>query len=80
MLKKFFLSKCTALDKQFGNLLSDTLQSQVEDFFLEHASIIKDMNEVQFLNFILNESYGGSYDDLIRYVILEIMLMLECVK
>jgi hypothetical protein len=64
-----FLSKCTILQKQFQPLLaSDSLRAEFEDFLIEYHSYVKDMDESKFMQFIINQPFGGGYDDLIRSV------------
>ena len=64
-LMPHFLKKCKVLETQFRHLLSDTLQPQFEDFLMEKFSNVKNMNEAEFMRFMINERYGESYDDLI---------------
>ena len=52
---------------QFRDLLSsDSLQLQFEDFLVEKYDYVKDMKEKEFMQFMINEEFGQSYDDLIR--------------
>jgi hypothetical protein len=65
-LRPYFLKKCKVLETQFRHLLLNTVQPQFEDFLMEKFSNVKNMNEVEFMRFLINERYGESYDDLIR--------------
>lgn len=65
-LSSYMLKKCKVMEAQFGQLFSDPLQPQFEDFLFEKFNNVKNMNEVEFMRFLINEQYGQSYDDLIR--------------
>jgi len=63
-----YLKHCDVLEAQFGRLLlSETsLKSQFQDFLRENYMYLKDKNESQFMNFIINQKFDGVYDDFIQ--------------
>ena len=65
-LTPYMLKKCKVMETQFHQLLLEPLQPQLEDFLVEKFNNIKNMNETEFMRFLINERYGESYDDLIR--------------
>jgi hypothetical protein len=72
-----FLRKCSTLEAKFRPLLSssDSLRSQFEDFLLENHNFTKNMNGTQFMQFAINLPFNGRYDDFIRSVLTEILLI-----
>jgi hypothetical protein len=67
-LKPEFLSKCDILQKKLAFHLSrESLRVQFEDFLTEHY-FSTNMNEPEFLSFVINLSFHGYYDDFIRLV------------
>ena len=63
-----YLDHCDVLEAQFGHLLLSgiSLRSQFQDFLRENYTYLKDKNESQFMDFIINQKFDGVYDDLIR--------------
>ena len=63
-----YLKHCDALEAQFGRLLFSgcSLRSQFQDFLRENYNHLKDKNESQFMDFIINQKFDGVYDDLIQ--------------
>ena len=63
-----YLKHCDVLEAQFGRLLFSgcSLRSQFQDFLRENYMYLKDKNESEFMDFIINQKFDGVYDDLIR--------------
>jgi hypothetical protein len=63
-----YLNHCDVLQDQFGRLLTlqSPLRSQFQDFLRENFMYLKDMNETQFMDFMINQKLTGVYDDFIR--------------
>ena len=61
-----FLKKFTTLETQFHTLLpSTTVRSQFEDFLMERYDYVKDLNEMDFMQYIINVEKGSPYDDFV---------------
>jgi len=56
------------LQAQFSRLLilQSPLRSQFQDFLRENFMFLKDMSEIQFMDFMMNQKFNGVYDDFIR--------------
>ena len=63
-----YLDHCDILQAQFGLLLTlqSPLRCQFQDFLRENFMFLKDMNESQFMDFMINQKFNGIYDDFIR--------------
>lgn len=54
-LKPTFLEMCKAMEKQFQHLIPpNTIQQEFVDFLNERFRDVKDMNEREFIQYILN--------------------------
>ena len=64
-----FLQKLKVLEKQFRTLLpADTILEQFEDFLQEHYGFVKNMDESQFMDYVINVESGEPYKDFIKYL------------
>lgn len=64
-----FLRKLKALEKQFRTLLcTDIILEQFEDFLQERYGFVKNMDESQLMNYVINVESGESYKDFIEYL------------
>ena len=65
-LTSMFPKKFKVLETQFCYLIpTDTVKDQFEDFIEENYEFVKDMNESQFMEYIINIK-SGAYDDFVR--------------
>jgi hypothetical protein len=60
-------------------LSQESLRVQFEDFLTEHYISTKNMNETQFLSFVINLPFDGYFDDFIRSVTFE-LANLKCLS
>jgi len=65
-LTSYMPKKCQVMESQFNKLFSEPLQPQLEDFLVEKFDNVKNMNEAEFMQFLMNQRFGESYDDLTR--------------
>lgn len=63
-----YLNHCDILQAQFCRLLTlqTPLYSQFQDFLRENFMFLKNRNESQFMDFMINQKFNGIYDDFIR--------------
>ncbi len=54
-LTPYMLKKCKVMETHFDRLFSDPLQPQLEDFLQEKFNNVKNMNEVEFMRFLINQ-------------------------
>jgi len=54
-LTPYMLKKCKVMETHFNRLFSDPLQPQLEDFLQEKFNNVKNMNEVEFMRFLINQ-------------------------
>ena len=64
-----FLQKFKVLESHFRDLLpSDNIvRNQFELFLAEWYGFVKNMNETEFMKYVINVKSAGLYDDFVRY-------------
>ena len=67
-LKTSFLKKFRVLENQFHSLLPpNVVKDEFEDFLIEKYDLVKDMNEAQFMQCLINEK-SEAYSHFVRYL------------
>ena len=67
-LKTSFLKKFRVLENQFRSLLPpNVVKDEFEDFLIEKYDLVKDMNEAQFMQCLINEK-SEAYSHFVRYL------------
>ena len=62
-----FLRKFKILRQQFRDLISsDTVKNQFEDFLVERYGHLKSLNEMKFIDYMINIQFNEFYDELIK--------------
>jgi hypothetical protein len=61
-----FLKKFKILEHQFRNLIPiNVVKDEFEDFLMEKYDIVRDMNEIQFVDLVINEK-ADEYRNFVR--------------
>src|SRR5204863_184852 len=67
-LKTSFLRKFMVLENQFRSLLPpNVVKDEFWDFLMEKYDLVKDMNEAQFMQCLINEK-SSAYSHFVRYL------------